>query len=238
MILLIGGEKGGTGKTTLATNLAAKRALAGRDVLLVDTDAQGSASYWAQSRGEAGQRRVACVQKFGKGLKAEVLDLANRYQDIVIDAGGRDSAELRAALVVAGRAYIPVQPSQFDIWTLDRMDELVGAARGFNPGLRAFVVVSRCSTNPSVSDARDAAEIMADFANLELAVTAVRDRIAYRKAAREGLCVDEIKPRDAKASEEMQALYEEAFQCSNPRPAPSAGRESAGGSRLADRSPS
>jgi chromosome partitioning protein len=41
MIALIGGEKGGTGKTTLATNLAAKRVLAGRDVLLVDADAQG-----------------------------------------------------------------------------------------------------------------------------------------------------------------------------------------------------
>ena len=221
MIVLIGGEKGGTGKTTLATNLAAKRVLAGRDVLLVDTDPQGSASYWAQSRDESGARprRVACVQKFGKGLKAEVLDLAGRYQDIVIDAGGRDSAGLRAALVVAERAYIPVQPSQFDIWTLDRMDELAGAARGFNPGLRAFVLISRCSTNPSVSDARDAAEVLADFASLDLAGTAVRDRIAYRKAAREGLCVDELRPRDAKAVEEMQALYEEAFRCLGPRPA-------------------
>ena len=38
MIILIGGEKGGTGKTTIATNLSAMRALAGRDVLLVDTD--------------------------------------------------------------------------------------------------------------------------------------------------------------------------------------------------------
>ena len=44
MIVLIGGEKGGTGKTTIATSLA------GRDVLLIDTDPQGSANYWAQSR--------------------------------------------------------------------------------------------------------------------------------------------------------------------------------------------
>ena len=76
MIVLIGGEKGGTGKTTIATNLAALRALAGRDVLLVDTDPQGSASYWASSRDEDGIKpRVACIQKFGKGLQGEVQDL-------------------------------------------------------------------------------------------------------------------------------------------------------------------
>jgi len=213
VIVLIGGEKGGTGKTTLATNLAAKRALAGRDVLLIDTDMQGSASYWAQNRdeSEAEPRRVACVQKFGKGLRAEVMDLANRYEDIVIDAGGRDSVELRAGLVVADKAYIPIQPSQFDIWTLDRMDELVHSAQGFNPELSARVVISRSSTNPSVSDARDAADLLADFAHLGLSGAAIRDRIAYRKAAREGLCVDELKPRDAKAVEEMQALYVEVF---------------------------
>lgn len=213
MIVLIGGEKGGTGKTTIATNLAAKRALAGRDVLLIDTDAQGSANYWAQSRdeSEARPRRVACVQKFGKGLQAEVQDLAKRYQDIVIDAGGRDSVELRAALVVADKAYIPIQPSQFDIWTLDRMDGLVSSAQGFNPSLRALVVISRVSTNPSVSESKDTQEILADFSHLSLSGVVVRDRIAYRKAARDGLCVDELKPKDPKASEEIEALYAEAF---------------------------
>ena len=53
-IILIGGEKGGTGKTTLAVNIAAARARDGHDVLLVDTDPQGSASYWAAAREEAG----------------------------------------------------------------------------------------------------------------------------------------------------------------------------------------
>ncbi len=213
MILLIGGEKGGTGKTTLATNLAAKRALAGRDVLLIDTDAQGSANYWAQSRDESEgkPRRVACVQKFGKGLQAEVLDLANRYQDIIVDAGGRDSVELRAALVVADKAYIPIQPSQFDIWTLDRMDELVSSAHGFNPSLQACVVISRVSTNPSVHESQDAKDILADFSHLALSNVVIRDRIAYRKAARDGLCVDELKPKDPKASEEIEALYAEVF---------------------------
>lgn len=212
MIILIGGEKGGTGKTTIATNLAAMRALAGRDVLLIDTDPQGSANYWAQSRDEISiTPRVACVQKFGKGLPVEVKDLATRYEDIVIDAGGRDSVELRSAMVVSDCMYIPIQPSQFDIWTLNRMDELVETAKGFNPYLRAAVIISRASTNPSVHESDETIEIMDDFLNLGLVSIAIRDRIAYRKAAKDGMAVVELKLRDVKAIEEMKSLYKKVF---------------------------
>lgn len=212
MIILIGGEKGGTGKTTIATNLAAMRALAGRDVLLIDTDPQGSANYWAQSRDEENiTPRVACVQKFGKGLPAEVKDLAHRYQDIIIDAGGRDSVELRSALVVVEKAYIPIQPSQFDIWTLNQMDELVETAKAFNPSVQARVIISRSSTNPSVHESDDTGKLLDDFTNLDLANVTIRDRIAYRKAAKDGLAVTELKPKDQKAVEEMELLYKEVF---------------------------
>ncbi|NJN47178.1 MAG: AAA family ATPase [Candidatus Competibacteraceae bacterium] len=212
MIILIGGEKGGTGKTTLAVNMAAMRALSGRDVLLIDTDIQASASYWVQSRDESEVKpRVASIQKFGKGLSAEVRDLSNRYQDIVIDAGGRDSVELRAALVAAEKVYVPIQPSQFDIWTLSRMNDLVDTAQGFNPELRAWVVISRASTNPSVNETTEARGLLTDFDHLTLAETVVRDRIAYRKAARDGLSVAELKPADPKATDEMQTLFQEIF---------------------------
>lgn len=212
MIILIGGEKGGTGKTTLATNLAAMRALAGRDVLLIDTDPQGSANYWAQSRDEEKVTpRVACVQKFGKGLPAEVKDLEHRYQDIIIDAGGRDSIELRSALVVAEKAFVPIQPSQFDIWTLNQMDDLVETAKAFNPNLQASVIISRSSTNPSVHESDDTGKLLEDFPNLDLANVTIRDRIAYRKAAKDGLAVTELKPKDPKAIEEMETLYQEVF---------------------------
>lgn len=213
MIVLIGGEKGGTGKTTLATNLAAMRALAGRDVLLIDTDPQGSANYWAQSRDEEKiSPRVACVQKFGKGIPAEVKDLATRYDDIIIDAGGRDSVELRSSMVIAEKVYIPIQPSQFDIWTLGQMDELVETARGFNPGLQARVIISRSSTNPSVRESDQAGQLLvADFPNLDLADVTIRDRIAYRKAAKDGMAVSELSPKDPKAAEEMETFYKEVY---------------------------
>ena len=92
MIILIGGEKGGTGKTTIAINLATLHALNGKDILLVDTDKQGSANSWAESRDEEQQLpRITCIQKFGKNLARDIKDLEPRYEDIIIDAGGRDS---------------------------------------------------------------------------------------------------------------------------------------------------
>ncbi len=212
MIILIGGEKGGTGKTTLATNLAAMRALAGRDVLLIDTDPQGSANYWAQSRDDENIKpRVACIQKFGKGLPKEAQDLSGRYEDIIIDAGGRDSVELRSALVVVEKAFIPIQPSQFDIWTLNQMDELVETAKAFNPDIQANVIISRSSTNPSVHESEETGKLLNDFSNLGLAKISIRDRIAYRKAAKDGLAVVELKPKDPKAISEMNDLYQEVF---------------------------
>lgn len=212
MIVLIGGEKGGTGKTTVATNLAAMRTLAGFDVLLIDSDPQGSANYWAQNRDDTHiQPRVACVQKLGKGLAIEVRDLAQRYQDIIIDAGGRDSVELRSALVVVDKIYIPIQPSQFDVWTLNAMNTLVETAKGFNPDLQAKVVISRASTNPSVQESEETRKLLADFPHLVALDLVVRDRIAYRKAAKEGASVTELKPKEVKANEEMTALYNEIF---------------------------
>ena len=161
MIVLVGGEKGGTGKTTLATNLAALRAAAGRDVLLVDTDRQGSASFWGAVRDEAAGEGAAlaavpCVQVFGKGVARQLADLAGRYDDVVVDAGGRDSVELRSAMVGAERLYVPVQASQFDVWTLEQMDELVSQAQAINPDLEAGVVINRASTHPRVREADEA----------------------------------------------------------------------------------
>jgi chromosome partitioning protein len=215
MIVLIGGEKGGTGKTTLATNLAAMRVREGRDVLLLDTDIQGTANLWSQLRDEQGiVPRVPTVQKFGKGLAHELADLASRYQDIIIDAGGRDSAELRASMLMADIAIVPVQASQFDLWTLDRLDEMVRMAQAYRPSkpLVVKILISRASPNPSVAEARHAAKLVAEFEMFTLAETVIRDRIAFRKAATEGRCVVELfDPKTDKAAFEITKLYQEIF---------------------------
>ena len=212
-ITVFGGEKGGTGKTTLAVNIAAMLARKGKDVLLLDTDRQGTASFWATVRDEENiEPRVACVQKFGKGLPAQVRDLAERYDEIIIDAGGRDSMELRYALGVADRAYIPVQPFQFDIWTIRQMDTLVEMAKGLNEELAAFIVLNRVATNPAIREDRETREFITreDFQHLTLAESMIRDRIAFRKTARDGLAVVEYG-QDRKAVNEMNQLYEEIY---------------------------
>jgi len=212
MIILVGGEKGGTGKTTMATNLSALRASNGKDVLLVDTDQQSSASYWCGTREENNiQPRISSVQYFGKGFISQVKDLARRYDDLVIDAGGRDSTELRDAFLIAQVAVIPLSPSQYDVWTLSRMNELVDKAVSFNTSLVSILVLNRVSSNPSVKEAEEAKEVLIDFENLNLSKAVIKDRISFRKSVPNGLAIHEQNPVDTKALAELQTLYEEVF---------------------------
>jgi chromosome partitioning protein len=213
MIVAVLGEKGGTGKTTFATNLAGMRAAGGKDVLIVDADRQGSASYWAEKRdGKGGELPVVhSVQKFGSGLMLAVKDMARRYDDIIIDAGGADTREVEAALRVADWAIIPIQPAGLDVWTLGLIDDRIGEAKAFNEKLQAFVVLNRVSANPKDTDAREARDAISASENLQLANCAVCDRVAVKRAAPAGLIVAEYKPHDPKASSELEQLYRLVF---------------------------
>lgn len=212
MIVLIGGEKGGTGKTTIVTNLAAIAVNNKKDVLLVDTDKQGSASAWASIRDEADKiQRITSIQKFGDNIAKEIKTLNQKFSDIIIDAGGQNSQELRASMLVADKIYIPIQAAQFDVWTLGVMDKLVSQAKIMNDKLMAVVVINRASTNPSIGEVEEVRGVMNEFENLSLSNCIVRERIAFRKAARGGLAVTEIGKIDPKASQEILELYEEVY---------------------------
>jgi chromosome partitioning protein len=180
--------------------------------LLVDADKQASANLWASIRDqEKVTPAVRCVQKRGKSLAADVRDLATRYEDIVIDAGGQDSVELRAAMSIADLAVFPIQPSLFDAATLETLAELVAQAQAFNTRLVAGIVINRASPNPRVKEAEEAKDLIAEYSDLHLMQVLLRDRIVFRKAVRNGLCVLEYQERDPAAWTEVSDLYREVY---------------------------
>ncbi|KFG89562.1 AAA family ATPase [Sphingobium sp. AR-3-1] len=210
MILVVGNTKGGVGKTTLAVNLAVARALAGRDLLLVDGDEQGTALTFTQLRteglGEAGYTAVALT---GAALRSQVRQLAPKYDDIIIDVGGRDTGSLRAALTVADTLLVPVQPRSFDVWALDQVATLVAEAREINEGLRAVAILN--GADPQGGDNEAALQMIGDIEGIEVLPTSIVRRKAFPNAAAEGRGVLEQSPRDAKAVDELTALIGAVF---------------------------
>lgn len=210
MLYVIGGQKGGTGKSTIATNLAVALSQAGRQVLLVDTDKQATASNWSDVREtQESKHPIVCIQKTGK-LFSALRDLETRYEDVIVDAGGYDSIELRTALPAADFLYSPVRASQSDLWTLEAMTELVAEAKEMNPALKCFLVLSMAPTNPRVSETRDALGLLKQYDEFELCKTVIRDRKAFRDAMFRGRGVLELD--DLKARDELKQFSKEVMQ--------------------------
>jgi chromosome partitioning protein len=209
MILLLGGEKGGTGKSTLATNLAAWLAAQGRDVILVDTDVQRTAANWVDRRNLLPDvPAVHCTERRGNVFHA-LRDLAKRYEEVIVDAGGRDSEELRTALVAAHKVYVPLRASQPDLETSLHMNELVHLARGMNPVLEARVLISMAPTHPSIKETADARELLQELSALIPSEATIGERKVYRDAMTEGRGACELDNDKARA--EIAVLVGEIY---------------------------
>ncbi|MDR8763813.1 AAA family ATPase [Burkholderia multivorans] len=213
MIVTVGNTKGGVGKTTLAVNLAIARAMGGRDVWLIDGDRQGTAQTAISIRADAGQLPgIACATyPDGPTLRTQVQQQRDKFQDIIIDAGGRDSTALRAALWVSDVLLVPFQPRSYDVWALSDIAALVDEARSARDGLRALAVLNCADPGEASTDNAEAAAAVADVPQFEYLSTPIRRRKAFANAAGAGLSVLELKPADRKASDELSALVSALF---------------------------
>lgn len=211
MIILVGGIKGGSGKTTVATNLAVIRSQLGKDVLLVDADDQETATDFTVLRNEKtnGGAGYTSIKLTGAAVRTEVLRLAKKYDDIVIDTGGRDTASQRAAISIADVMLVPFIPRSFDIWTIEKVGNLVAEMQQANPNIKVYTFLNR--TDSRGSDNKDAEDILKDNPVLQFVNYPLGMRKAFSNAAAQGLAVTELKPQDDKASSEIMALFQYVY---------------------------
>ena len=207
MIVVCGGIKGGSGKTTVATNLAVILANAGKDVLLVDADDQETAADFTVLRNETreGGAGFTTIKLSGAAVRTETSHLASKYEEVVIDVGGRDTTSQRAALAIADVLLVPFVPRSFDVWTLEKVADLVTEMRAANIDLKSYVFLNRA--DPRGQDNQAAADVLGETDELTFIDTPLGSRKAFSNAAARGLGVTELKPLDQKAHDEAMTLY-------------------------------
>ena len=211
MIIAVLGEKGGTGKTTVAVNLAGMRAAAGWRVLLLDGDRQGSSAYWAQKRETLDLPALHWDQYFGASLGRALQSATLDYDDVIVDIGAGDSDVMSAALEVADCAITPVRPSGIDVWTMGLMDSRMLDARLENKNLRCWAVINCASTHPASPDVAHVREALAGADLLKVAETVIRQRVVFQRAVAAGMTVVEEPTASQKAIDEIMDLYSLVF---------------------------
>ena len=211
MIVAVLSEKGGTGKTTLATNLAGMRAGLGRRTLLIDADPQGSALHWIELR-SVQMPTVEVLPLDGPHLSRHLRTRAMQHDDVIIDVGAGVTEDLIEAMNAADCVVIPVQPTGMDVWTMALIDNYVGEALSVRPGKRALAVINRASANPRhLAATQTRRALLAGCKHMRLIDQMLCERVAFQRAYTAGQTVMEYSGKQDKAVDEMAALYSAVF---------------------------
>ena len=201
MITVIGNLKGGTGKSTVTFNIAVWLATAGRDVRLFDLDPQKTLSDVVEVRTEEGVATALSVAHDAEELPA--LRKKRAGPEVLVDVGVSDMNAVRAALALADRVLIPVQPSQADIWSTQRFQKLVSEAVGRRkPAMLGFI--NRADTHHQVRETEEAEEALQALPGIDWLGVRLYQRTAYRRSFSEGLAVFEMGPSSKSAREVMK----------------------------------
>ena len=202
LVVSVLNQKGGSGKTTIATHLSRAFQCAGYDVLLIDSDPQGSARDWAAVRDD---QPVPVVGIDRPTIERDIKAVS--HKDLVVIDGAPQAADLAiSAIKASDLVLIPVQPSPYDIWAASDLVELVKQRIEMTDGrLKAAFVVSRAIKNTKIgAEIREALEGY----GLPVLDARVTQSVAYPSSAAIGSTVLDVEP-NGNAAKEIMALASE-----------------------------
>ncbi len=202
-VITVAQQKGGSGKTTLAVNLAVELCRRGRTVAVLDTDPQGSLGRWFMTRlDRLGDPGLDFSTASAWGVTYECAKLRKLVDFVIVDTPPKVDADLRPALREADLILVPVASSHVDLWATEGVLDLARRERR-----RASVVLNRTKngTRLGAEVAGAAAEMDADL----LAAT-LGNRIVFAETLGQGLGAPEA-PRPGAARDEVAALTREVL---------------------------
>ena len=191
------GQKGGSGKSTIASSLAVAAHAMGEKVCLVDMDPQGSLANWARTRAD---RDVAVIASGAARLPAWLAVLERKGVTLaILDTPGAEGAASSGAMQVADLNIVPSRPSLFDLWASARTCAALEEIEA------EFVFLLNQRPLCQTAQVQDCVETLEEMG--ELISPAILMRADYQEAARHGWGVTELNP-DSAAAEEMRGLWE------------------------------
>lgn len=209
MIVSIINQKGGVGKTTLSIHIASTLALAGKKVLLIDADAQGSALDWAGARDS--EHILSVVGMPSNTLHKQVKLLKDDYDFIVIDGPPRVYDVAKSCIAASDIVLIPIQPSPYDVWSAEEVLKLVREVKeplSTYKTIKAAFVLNRVITNSVIG--RDVHEVLKQY-DIPTFKQGLFQRVAYTESASRGTSAIEEDP-ESLAGKDVKKLTEELIK--------------------------
>ena len=205
-VISILNQKGGSGKTTIAINLARAYQIMGHSVLLIDSDKQGSSRDW-QSVDENNPLPLLVLDQVS--IDRDIKKVIGQYDYIIID-GSPQATEIATATIKASDfILIPMQPSPFDIWASSNLIELVKQGMTKNQNLKAGIVLTRLVKNTKIGN--EISQIIHDF---ELPVLKINfgQRTCYPDSASLGQTIFDTERASSEPVAEINTLANEINQ--------------------------
>jgi chromosome partitioning protein len=207
MITVIANLKGGSGKSTVAFNLAVWLEINNRPVIGYDLDPQCTFSDLAMLRKDIGNKPDLTIHSVRAVLRDQLLSHSDK--EVLIDVGAANMAAMKEALTAADRILIPVPPSQADVWATQRFLHIIGPdteAMKVNGKQQTLAFVNRADTNESIRETHETEAALRMLPGIDIVLPQrLRLRTGFRRSLSEGMTVFEMWPR-SKAAQELRKL--------------------------------